>query len=137
MPLVAVVDAWEATEGANHAMTNDFDPSILDSLIQEIISVLRDNWGVATALDEETAVNLDLGFAGEEAEALMVDLAAKYQIDLDSFRFSDYFYREEEIVSPGHLLRRVLRIGRPRSLRPLRIIDLARASHGGGGGHRL
>lgn len=118
-------------------MTNDFDPSTLDSLIQEIISVLRDNWGVATALDEETAVNLDLGFAGEEAEALMVDLAAKCQIDLDSFRFSDYFYREEEIVWPGHLLRRVLRIGRPRSLRPLRIIDLARVSRGGGGGHRL
>lgn len=122
---------------ANHTMTNAFDPSIVDSVVQEIISVLRNNWGVTTAMDQETAVNLDLGFAGEEAEALIVELAAKSQIDLDSFRFRDYFYFEEEIVAARNLLWRVFGVCKPRSLRPLRIIDLARASHGGAGGHRL
>lgn len=119
-------------------MTNELDPSRVDAVIQEIISVLRKNWGIATALDAETAVNLDLGFGGEEAETLIVELAAKCQIDLTSFRFRDYFYTEEEITWPwGNLVYRVFGICKPRSLQPLRIIDLARASHGGAGGRRL
>ena len=119
-------------------MTNDFDPSKLDPVIREIISVLRDKWRLTTALDEETSVNVDLGFAGEEAETLIVELAAKCRIDLTSFRFRDYFYSEEEVTWPwGNLVYRVFGICKPRSLRPLRIIDLARASHGGAGGHRL
>ncbi len=119
-------------------MTNDFDPSKLDPVIREIISVLRNEWLVTTSLDEETSVNLDLGIAGEEAEKFMVELAAKFEIDLTSFRFRDYFYTEEDVTWPwANVVYRVFGICKPRSLKPLRIIDLARASHGGAGGHRL
>lgn len=119
-------------------MTNHFDLPKPDPVIREIISVLRDEWLVTTSLDEETSVNVDLGIAGEEAEKLIVELAAKFEIDLTSFRFRDYFYTEEEVTWPwANLAYRVFGICKPRSLKPLRIIDLARASHGGAGGYRL
>lgn len=68
----------------------------------------------------ETSLETDLGITGDDGEELIVEFSSKYNVDINNFYFTKYFYPEPmtssmpkdvKLLTVGHLMK-AIEVGR-------------------------
>ena len=93
----------------------------------ELIDLLR-QYTKKKIINESTRINIDLHLYGDDASEVLDWISKRFEVDLQEFRFSEFFYSEEDMAgAPYFVATLLLRKKKPLSIfHLLRVISLRR-----------
>lgn len=104
-----------------------------DTLFKDVIGFLQESCG-RTNLAPSTRLQQDLGLTGDEAEEFLLAFGKRYNVNLEDFKFGEYFAPEMLVpppssLNPRHILRSLIPWGN--RYKPITVQDLYTAAKTG------
>lgn len=88
-----------------------------DEIYNDLVAFIYDQCArFEVPITPDTSIENDLGVTGEDGEELIIKFSKRYNVNIDNFYFTKYFYPEPflskmpdkiEILTVGHLLKAI------------------------------
>jgi len=73
---------------------------------EDLVFFLQKQTGANKTITKDTLIEDDLGVTGDDAEDLIIMFSKRYNVKIDNFAFSKYFYGEPNpFVSQNHKIK--------------------------------